>query len=305
MNAEEKHARRILQSLGVAVLSRTGPKQYELFDCPPPFYTELFPGEDGKPSTSPWEASPLLEFFMEDAEAFFEGGQQGKILSGVWQEDGKTEADTALIAAALCDGDMQVVIIRLLDGFLERVDVVRKARTQILENRDLSVNLEYFREKSRFDGLTKLHNKSTFTEILQEEIIRNRALELPLSLLMIDVDNFKRVNDTYGHLAGDKVLEGIGALLLQTLRRHDAVARFGGEEFVVLIPQESTATASVIAEKIRLGVEEMTLEAAPSVTVSIGCAEYRPDETPSEFIAKADAALYDAKTSGKNKVCIR
>lgn len=306
MGTNESIACSILRSMGIAVLKRNGPREYELFGQPPAFYGDIFPDSSGQPSASPWETSPMLEFFLDDAECFFEQKKEGELASGVWQEDGKTMAEAALIAIATTHDDTQILIIRMLqEEYNERVSILRKARAQLLENRELSHNLEYFKEKSRFDGLTKIFNKATFTELLHDEIKRSRSLDYPLSLLMLDIDNFKKVNDTYGHLAGDMVLQALGGLLTSTLRRHDIVARFGGEEFVVLIPQESTRQALIIAEKARQNIAEMKFADVPSITVSIGCATYHAGETADSFIKRTDVALYDAKTSGKNKVCVR
>ncbi|CAK7004967.1 MAG: hypothetical protein DELT_00195 [Desulfovibrio sp.] len=306
MRAEENLACSILQSMGIAVLQRTAPREYSFLGNAPQFYADMFSDTAGAPSSTPWENSPMLEFFLDDVERFFEQKKEGSLSSGVWQEDGKTAANTALMAVATTYGNAQVLIIRMLqEDYQERLSILRKARAQLLENRTLSHNLEYFREKSRFDGLTKIFNKTTFTELLHDEIKRSRALDYPLSLLILDIDDFKKVNDTYGHLAGDMVLQALGALLTNTLRRHDIVARFGGEEFVVLLPQENENQALTIAEKVRQSIAAMKFPDVPSITVSIGCTVYLARETADNFIERADTALYDAKTTGKNKVCFR
>lgn len=306
MNAEERLACGILRSLDIAVLKRTGLRQYEVFGLAPQFYCDMFSDPAGNPLPAPWEKSSMLEFFLEDAERFFEQKKSGTYTSGMWQEDGKTSADTALVAIAATYGDMRVIIIRMLrEDYSERVGILRKARSQLLDNRTLAHNLEYFKEKSRFDGLTKVFNKATFAELLQDEIKRSRALDYPLSLLMLDIDNFKKVNDTYGHLAGDAALQALGALLTKTLRRHDIIARFGGEEFAVLIPRENETQAGMIAEKVRRSVAAMRFADIPPISVSIGCTTYLTRETADNFIERADMALYDAKTSGKDKVCFR
>ena len=294
----------ILCSLGVTVLQRQGPRQYAVVGKTPPFYQALFPASsDGSPCASPWEYSPMLEFFVDEAEAFFEEGGKGALSSGVWQEDGKTDDDSAMLAVSTAYGETQVLIIRmLLEDYRERAGVLRKAREQLLENRELSLNLNIFREKSRVDGLTKIWNKATFWDLLHDEIKRSQTLIYPLSLLILDIDDFKKVNDTYGHLTGDLVLQTIGGLLLKTLRRNDIVARFGGEEFVVLIPDASAKSAEEVAEKIRMKVQAMRKEAIPSITVSVGCATYEAGETAEQFLERADHAVYDAKSSGKNAV---
>ena len=302
----EELACSVLNSLGIAVLQRCGPKQYTVVGDPPPFYQTLFPTEDAAHCVSPWDHSPMLEFFIDEVENFFEKDDKGALSSGIWQEDGKTDSDSAMVAVATVYGDAQVLIIRMLqEDYRERAGILRKAREQLLENRELSHNLDVFREKSRVDGLTKIWNKETFWDLLQDEIKRSQSLVYPLSLLILDIDDFKKVNDTYGHLTGDLVLQALGALLLKTLRRNDIVARFGGEEFVVLIPHEFINSAMNIAEKVRRKIQGMRKVDIPPITVSIGCATYQAGETTEHFLDRADQALYEAKHSGKNTVCSR
>ena len=125
-----------------------------------------------------------------------------------------------------------------------------------------------------------------------------------MSLLLLDIDDFKKVNDTYGHLAGDAVLQSLGDLLLKTLRRNDIVARYGGEEFVVIIPYENQKRAAGVAEKLRQNIEAMQFSDIPSITVSIGCATYYLGESVESFLLRADNAMYEAKKCGKNMVCL-
>ncbi|MDL2209642.1 GGDEF domain-containing protein [Desulfovibrio sp. OttesenSCG-928-O18] len=306
MTTNENLSYSILCSLGIAVLLRKGPQQYVFFGEAPPFYTALFPASADGPCASPWEHSPMLEFFLDDAERFFEQKREGALTSGIWQEDGKTEQDTAMIAVATTFGETQVIIIRMLhEDYRERVGVLRKAREQLLENRELTQNLEMFKEKARFDGLTKIFNKGTFSELLLDEIKRSQVLNYPLSLLILDIDDFKKVNDTYGHLAGDRVLRSLGDRLTASLRRNDIVARFGGEEFVVLVTHETRDQAMGIGEKLRESIATMELKDLPHITVSMGCTSYIPGETADSFVERADLGLYDAKASGKNRVCAR
>ncbi|MCC8190271.1 MAG: GGDEF domain-containing protein [Planctomycetes bacterium] len=298
-------AYRLLQSFHFAVLRRTEPRSYRFFGQVPVFYNEIFPGTAGEPCVSPWDSSPMLEYFLEEAEAFFDREEPGFIDSGLWEEDGRTRENTALRALAVNLGEAQVIIIRLLEEeYLERLGILRKAREQLLENRQLNTYLSIFKEKSRIDGLTCIFNRTTFMELLLDEIKRSQILEYPLVLLILDIDNFKRVNDTYGHQAGDRVLHGMGSTLKNSLRRNDIVARYGGEEFAVLIPNAPMHEAVKVAEKIRCSLAAMTVENTPRVTVSIGCTAYTAGETPEDYFKRADDALYQAKKTGKNRVCI-
>lgn len=314
MASNEQLAMSILCSLDIAVLRRQGVKRYEVMGMAPAFYHTFFPLEDsGAPCQSPWKYSPMLEFFLDDAERFFESGQQGHIESGIWQEDGKTDPNSAMLAIAASFGDSQALIIRILhEDFRQQAIILRKARQQLLDARSLSVSLEIFRNKASYDSLTQVLNRGTFMEIVQEklDIIRKATdkghpLHDPPSLLMLDIDDFKKVNDTYGHVCGDYVLTAVGKLLQEKLRKSDVAARYGGEEFIIFIARGTPDLALRIAEKVRAAVEKTQYNCAPSITVSVGCATYNINETLENFIKRADEAMYEAKRNGKNQVCAR
>lgn len=302
---EASLAEAILQTLNIAVLKRVGPMAYELASPPPAFYTILFPPEadTGEPCRTPWEHSYMLEYFMEDAEAFFSRKLSGSIASGVWQEDSLSEDDQAFIAEAMLLAGSELLIIRLLkEDFNEKVGILRKAREQLLERRLLSNDLEVYKTKSRFDGLTKVLNRTTFMEHLGREIRKAAENSVPLSVAMLDIDNFKRVNDSYGHLSGDFVLTTLGELLRSNLRRDDIVARYGGEEFILLAPYTTKEQIFRTAEKLRKNVARHVFMTLPQVTVSIGCATFIPGESMENLVQRADLALYEAKNAGKNCV---
>ncbi len=303
MKKENTLAYEILKSMDIAILKRIAPRSYEFFGNLPDFYYDMFCDGTGQPSCQPWTLSPMLDFFLEDAEAFFEQKKTGILTSSMWQEDGKTTKETALISMAVTYDEHQVLIVRMLKNYQERVAGVRHARTQFLKNRNLSSNLEYYKKKSRIDDLTKIFNKATFMDLLRDEIKRSIMLDYSLALLIIDIDNFKRVNDTYGHLAGDAVLKVLGSALSDSLRQNDIVARFGGEEFIVLIPRVNEEQALNVANKLREKIARTEYENIPPITISIGCSLYKPHETIETFIDRADIALYNAKTNGKNRVC--
>lgn len=306
MTEKECLAFDLLSAFRFAALQRVGPREYIFFGKPPAFYDDFFPPVGGQPCDTPWEMSPMLDFFLEDAEKFFASGQEGMIFSGAWEEEGKTEKDTALIAIAVQLGNAQMLVVRQLrEDYAERTTIMRSARVQLLENRELSNSLAIFKEKSRIDGLTRIFNRGTFSDLLQDEIKRSQILRYPLTLLILDIDDFKKVNDTYGHLTGDRVLQGLGETLKASLRRNDIVARYGGEEFAVLLANENFDQAVIIAEKIRNNIAMMEIHDTPRITVSIGCTAYLTDEPTEAFIKRADEALYEAKRSGKNRVCTR
>ncbi len=156
------------------------------------------------------------------------------------------------------------------------------------------------------DGLTGAHNKRYLLETLEREIPRSRRHARPLTAVMFDIDHFKRINDTYGHLAGDYVLKEIATLVRSRLRPDDIFARYGGEEFCALLPETSIAGASAIAEDLRRRVAERRFvfetETIPA-TVSLGAAELGAEMDVTGFLKAADEKLYEAKRSGRNKVC--
>jgi two-component system cell cycle response regulator len=157
------------------------------------------------------------------------------------------------------------------------------------------------------DGLTQINNKRYFVEYLEREMGRCHRYNRSLSLLMFDIDHFKKINDTNGHLAGDYVLRELSGVIRPRIRREECFARYGGEEFSVVMPEAGPQNARRFAEKIRKMVEDhpFSFEGKQiAVSISIGVADMTPDMTePLQFIKVADAALYKAKKEGRNRVC--
>lgn len=156
-------------------------------------------------------------------------------------------------------------------------------------------------ELATTDALTGLNNRRAFDHSLQLEMAIVERRNIPLSLLMLDVDRFKRINDTFGHEAGDKVLVAIAQILNGCARVVDVVARVGGEEFAVILPNTDADGALEVAERMRTAVAQANWLAHPA-TISIGVATLEIKETASRLCSRADAALYDAKASGRNRV---
>ena len=157
------------------------------------------------------------------------------------------------------------------------------------------------------DGLTKLHNHRYFQDELSKAFEESQRYERPLSLVMIDIDFFKKVNDTYGHAVGDDVLKAVARLYQESVRSTDLVARYGGEEFAVMMPETELMDAITFAEKIRSLIESTPIEtqAGPlKATVSLGVASVPLTRvrTPKDLIIAADKALYRAKKAGRNQV---
>ncbi len=173
----------------------------------------------------------------------------------------------------------------------------------------LSSELESARSESERDGLTGILNRRAFDRCLGDLIARNAAAPLEAALLMVDIDDFKRINDAYGHLTGDSVLVAVVGKCRQSLRGEDVLARYGGEEFVVILPGASLRNAvkkgRQICEAIastRYVLEGMSAKERFALTVSIGVSSCRPGDTEATVIERADRALYLAKISGKNRV---
>ncbi|MDP2928566.1 MAG: GGDEF domain-containing protein [Candidatus Omnitrophota bacterium] len=157
------------------------------------------------------------------------------------------------------------------------------------------------------DGLTGLYARRYFFERFNEELSRSKRQELKFSFLMIDIDDFKNCNDTYGHLAGDLVLKDVARIIKENVREIDLAARYGGEEFSLVLPETDSNRAMLVADRIRKRIEEYAFSAYEErikITVSSGLAVY-PDDSREVFdlVEMADKALYAAKSSGKNIVC--
>ncbi|MCA9668178.1 MAG: diguanylate cyclase [Myxococcales bacterium] len=157
------------------------------------------------------------------------------------------------------------------------------------------------------DGLTQVYNKRYFLEVLEREISRGHRYGRELSLIMFDIDHFKQINDTFGHLAGDYVLKHLASVIKERIRREDIMARYGGEEFAIVLPEIDNYNARQFAEKIRRIVERTTFKFEDTkipVTVSVGVASTASEVTdPTHFIKLADERLYEAKHRGRNCVC--
>ncbi len=154
------------------------------------------------------------------------------------------------------------------------------------------------------DALTGHWNRRALDELVRQQVERHVALKKPLSVLMLDIDFFKRINDEYGHLVGDDVLRAFAQRLGESLRAGDFCARFGGEEFIVVLPETPLAMALEVAERIRKGVAQHPLLDKPKIqaTVSIGVATMEEGQSIGELFAAADAAVYLAKNAGRNRV---
>ena len=163
-------------------------------------------------------------------------------------------------------------------------------------------------ENAKADSLTGLHNRRWLEETYTRELKRSNDGNFNLSAFMLDIDHFKQVNDTYGHLAGDQVLIAVAKEITRCLRPSDMPVRYGGEEFTVFLPNTTVDNAKVIAERLRSSVEKMHIALSSgemiNVTISVGFTERQSGDTVESIIKRADDALYHAKESGRNRICL-
>ena len=168
---------------------------------------------------------------------------------------------------------------------------------------------EYEKELEKlafYDSLTKLYNRRYFDEIIPKLLKIAKRNHKIISIIMLDIDFFKKVNDNYGHLTGDKILQFLSSKLLSLTRESDIVIRFGGEEFIILLPNTEIAGAKKLAEKIRKEIENSVVTTENiKFTISLGVTEIQMGEKTNKFLKRVDDSLYEAKNSGRNKVCIK
>jgi two-component system cell cycle response regulator len=196
------------------------------------------------------------------------------------------------------------------EGRLRHGDQLKVGRTILKFIIGDDVEAQYHEEIYRLmttDGLTQLNNRRYFDEMLDREVARAKRYKRSFSLLIFDIDHFKRINDELGHLAGDAILRQLGAVLLGRLRVNDVLARIGGEEFALITPEVGLEGAKGLAGKINrlIGDTRFEFEGTPvEVTVSVGVAEWQPHyEDATELFQAADSKMYEAKRNGRNQVC--
>jgi diguanylate cyclase (GGDEF)-like protein len=156
------------------------------------------------------------------------------------------------------------------------------------------------------DGLTGVFNRRYFDSRMDDEVARAKRFGGGVSILMIDLDHFKKVNDEFGHMVGDDVLRAVSATFARQLRKVDVVCRYGGEEFAIILPATQGASAVAVGEKLRRAIANTTFAGVPfPVTISVGIAEFPTHGiTRDDIIRAADSALYNAKEAGRNQVCL-
>lgn len=201
-----------------------------------------------------------------------------------WRKDGTSFCVEYVCAPIRGDRDISGVVVTFLD---------------ITERKSMEKEIHAF---ATTDSLTGIANRRVFAQALDTEVVRARRYGTPLALIMYDIDHFKQVNDTFGHDVGDEVLKGITGLVTANKRAADMLARWGGEEFMILVPQCDLEHACALAEKLRAAVAARIFEKAGLVTASFGVAVFGPDDDPAVLLKNVDNALYRAKQLGRNRV---
>jgi diguanylate cyclase (GGDEF)-like protein len=200
-----------------------------------------------------------------------------------------------LLKPNLSNGLIQVGSTLLIFGYCLRYREKQIARQIELEK--LSIT----------DQLTQTYNRRYFEQCINGLTAIEKRNPKSLSLIMVDIDHFKRVNDVYGHTTGDIVLQEFAKILKLQIRESDVLARLGGEEFVLVLPETNSEGASILAQRVRKSVEQkiFMIDKSPiGITASIGIAEFQPQHSVKEFLDRADGALYKAKNTGRNKIVV-
>jgi diguanylate cyclase len=215
------------------------------------------------------------------------------------------------VADGVESGDPRALIENLMTALASAA-----TRASTLENNfsEASVELDTIRhslkeaeERAKTDTLTGLANRRALDEFFRAAQMKAMEVEDPLSILLLDIDNFKHFNDNYGHAVGDQVIRLIASVLRERVRENDLAARYGGEELIGVLPGADLETCHIIAERIRATIAECRItrrstgEYLPDITVSIGIAQFRPGESMSDLIERCDRALYRAKALGRNR----
>lgn len=200
---------------------------------------------------------------------------------------------------------------RIMDCFISAYQVDQEKAGWLFSYQDVTEQKlaeERLRQLAITDSLTHVYNRRHFFSLAQNELERAKRYERDLSIILFDIDHFKAVNDSFGHLIGDQVLETLAAYCRSNLRSFDTIGRFGGEEFIILLPETNLRRAAQIAERLRrqaLAIHIPTEQGSPSITISLGVAAIKPGQSASldELVSTADQALYRAKEEGRNQVC--
>lgn len=208
-----------------------------------------------------------------------------------------------IIITAYPDKDLLIEAINIgVDKYLYKPVSPYKLIEAVCECAIILYHYERLKHRAITDELTGLYNRTKFNESLLTEIKKTVRYKVPLSLIMIDIDHFKPVNDKHGHQAGDVVLQELAELITRNVREQDIVTRWGGEEFMILSPFNYVKNAAKLSEKLRVKIEWHRFHDVGTVTCSFGVTQFRDGDTPDSFTRRVDKALYKAKKNGRNRV---
>ncbi|HEC55500.1 MAG TPA: diguanylate cyclase [Gammaproteobacteria bacterium] len=230
--------------------------------------------------------------------------------SYLWIEDRgyvisrNADGSVARMVGAHRDIDLRKNSIEQLERRNQSLEALVTERTRELSrvNQQLQLQLDENRSLAERDALTLVANRYRLEKVLLEESDRAQRFRLPLALIAVDIDDFKPINDLHGHSVGDQTLVRVVECLENCVRESDLLARWGGDEFMVILPESSLETAKAVAESVRQKLKDMPLGGALNVTLSLGVAERQLGESPAALMARADQALYRAKAAGKDGV---
>ena len=232
----------------------------------------------------------------EDKEMMENGKTNHHIFSYAYQ--GKTMHTCLYWSSGFVQKNGKRGVIGVIVDISRQSKAIHQLRKQL---RVISSEKKSVIKRNKIDFLTHLYSRGAFDDALHK--LASNATR-GFSCIMLDIDHFKRVNDSFGHMAGDAVLEAVASILQQCSRKRDIACRYGGEEFVILLPGAKLPSAMKVAERMRSGVlENVRVPDGNHVTISAGCSEYIPGEPGASTVQRADTALYAAKGSGRNRVC--
>lgn len=250
------------------------------------------------------------EYFLSMIEKDFNCKYIEKInyLNTSNEPDNRQRSSYNLLSFKIMEGDQEARLYlmprkRVLSHHNEILDIIIKTLKISLENIFLTKKLKL---EAWYDPLTGCLNRRAFNNQLEHDIAVSMRYNNPLSVIMFDIDHFKKINDTYGHFAGDIVLKEVVKLATSTIRKSDYIARFGGEEFIIVLPNTDIHNASLLAERLRKRFKDNKVkigETIITVTSSFGVAEFKKGYTKERMIQEADEMLYQAKALGRDRVC--
>ncbi len=247
-------------------------------------------------------------------------GSVSKVLPGesVGEQSVLDEESNLSAISALEDSELLVIEADLVWQLIDASNALARNLLRLLSFRIRAANAqlrrrqkvgEFYRQLSMVDGLTSLYNRAWLNDLLPTMVATAHGAGTPLALIMIDLDHFKRFNDTHGHVVGDQALRTAAQVLSAALRPTDCAVRYGGEELMVILPDTSSAVAQMVAERLCERMRQSVVFAdmrlpLPHVTASFGVATLAPQQDEHALIAAADAALYRAKNGGRNRVSV-